>query len=121
MGNFIDFLEDYFLLTPPDEQKGVRELHVDFNKHTYNCQTASHQDSFFMYISEHINGLASTIDFKCNKKKEYKRLSNHHFSLRILQKTKHHSIDHRDAALKWYSIKFQWVFGMQLIGGRGRE
>ena len=27
----------------------------------------------------------------------------------------------RYAALIWYSINFQWVFGMQLIGGGGRE
>ena len=29
---FIDCVEDYFQLTPPDEQKGVRELHEEFNK-----------------------------------------------------------------------------------------
>ena len=27
--NFIDYVEDYFQLTPPDEQKGVGELHED--------------------------------------------------------------------------------------------
>ena len=27
--------------------------------------------------------------------------------------------DPRYAASKWYSINFQWVFGMQLIGGGG--
>ena len=32
----IDYVEDYFQLTPPDEQKGVGELHEDFNKQTYN-------------------------------------------------------------------------------------
>ena len=25
--NFIDYVEDYFQLTPSDEQKGIRELH----------------------------------------------------------------------------------------------
>ena len=40
--NFIDNVEAYFQLTPRDEQKGVRELHEDFNKQTYNCQTTSH-------------------------------------------------------------------------------
>ena len=53
--NFIDYVEAYFQLTPPDEQKGVRELHEDSNKHTYNRQTTSHQDSFCMSISEHRN------------------------------------------------------------------
>ena len=33
---FIDYVEAYFQLTPPDEQKGVRELHKDINKQTYN-------------------------------------------------------------------------------------
>ena len=74
-----------------------------------------------MYISEHSNGLASTIEFKCNKKKQDKRLRNHHFPLHLHHQTKHHSCDPRYAALIWYSISFQWVFGMQLIGGGGRE
>ena len=40
---FIDYVEDYFQLTPPDEQKGVREIHEDFNKKSYYRQsTASH-------------------------------------------------------------------------------
>ena len=67
--NFIDYVEAYFQLMPPDEQKGVRELHEDFNTQTYNHQTTSHQDSLCMSISEHSNGLASTIEFNCNKKK----------------------------------------------------
>ena len=54
--NFIDYAEAYFQLTPSDEQKGVRELHEDFNKQTYNCQTTSHQGSLCMSISDHING-----------------------------------------------------------------
>ena len=74
-----------------------------------------------MSISENSNGLASTIDFKCNRKKQDQRLSNHHFSLHIPEKTKHNSSDPRYAALKWYSIKFQWVSGIQLIGGGGIE
>ena len=60
--NFFDYVEAYFQLTPPDEQKGVRELHEDFNKQIYDSQTTSHQDSFCMSISEHSNGLASTIE-----------------------------------------------------------
>ena len=34
--NFIDYVEAYSQLTPPDEQKVVRELYEDFNKQTYN-------------------------------------------------------------------------------------
>ena len=121
MENFIDYVEAYFQLTLSDEQKGVRELHQYFNKQTYNCQTTSHQDSFCMSISEQSNGIASTIDFKCNRKKQDKRLSNYHFPLHLPQKTKHHSIDPCYSALIWYSISFQWVFRMKLIGEGGRE
>ena len=119
MKNFIYYIEAYFQLTPSYEQKGIRELHEYFKKQTYNRQTTSHQDSLRMSISEHSNGLASTIDFKCNRKKQDKRLSNHHFTLHLPQQTKHNSGDTRYAALKWYSINFQWVFWMQLIGGGG--
>ena len=42
--NFIDYVEAYFQLTPSDEQKGIRELHQDFNKQTYNRQKTYHQD-----------------------------------------------------------------------------
>ena len=35
---FIDYVEAYFQLTPSDEQKGIRELHEDLNKQTYNRQ-----------------------------------------------------------------------------------
>ena len=74
-----------------------------------------------MSISEHINGLAPTINFKCNRKKQDKQLSNHHFPLHLPQQTKHHYGETCYAALKWYSINFQWVFRMQLIceGGEG--
>ena len=67
--NFFDCVEAYFQLTPPDKQKGVWELYDDFKKQGYNYQTTSHQDSFSMCISEHSNGLASTIECKCDKKK----------------------------------------------------
>ena len=66
--NFIGCVEAYFQLTPPDEQKGVRELHEDFNKQTYKRKTTYNQDSFCMSISDNSNGLSSTIEFKCNKK-----------------------------------------------------
>ena len=66
--NFFDYVEAYFQLTPPDEQKGIRELYYDFKKQGYKRQTTSHQDSFSMCISEHSNGLASTIECKCDKK-----------------------------------------------------
>ena len=32
--NVIDYVEAYFRLTPPDEQKGVREIYEDSNKQT---------------------------------------------------------------------------------------
>ena len=117
MESFIDYVEAYFQLTPSDEQKGIRELHQEFKKQTHNRQTTSHKDSFCMSISEHSNGLSSVIEFKCNRGKQNKRLSNHHFPLHLPQQTKHHSGETRYATLKWYSINFQWVFGMQLIGG----
>ena len=72
-----------------------------------------------MSISEHSNGLASTIEFRCNRKKQDKRLINHHFSLHPPQQTIHPYGDPRYAASNWYSINFLWFFGMQLIGGGG--
>ena len=87
---FVEFVEAYFQLTLPDKQKVVKELYEDFNKQTYNRQTTSHQDSFCMSISEHSNGIDSTIDFKCNNKKQYKQLNKHHFPLPLPQQTKNH-------------------------------
>ena len=72
-----------------------------------------------MSISVHSNGIASTIEFKCNREKQYKHLSNHHFLLCLTQKTKHRSGDPLHAALKWYSINFQWVFGVHIIRDEG--
>ena len=111
----IDCAKAYFQLTPPDEQKVVKELYEDFNKQTYNCQTTSHQDSFCVSISKHSNGIASTIECKCDKKKQDKHLSNHHFPLHLPQQTKHHSCEPRYAAIIWYSINYQWVFRIQII------
>ena len=65
--NFIAYVEDYFQLTPSDEQKEIRELHQDFKKQTYNLQTTSHHYTF-CEIFKHSNGIASTIYFKCNRK-----------------------------------------------------
>ena len=67
--NFIDYVEAYFQLTPPDEQKGVKELDEDSKKQGYNRKKTSHQDSFCMSISEHSNGPASTIECRRDKKK----------------------------------------------------
>ena len=119
--NFFDYVEAYFQLTPSDEHKGIKEPHEDFNKQGYNRQSTSHQDSFCMSISEHSNGLSSTVGCRCDKKKQDKRLNNHHFPLHLPQKTKYHSGDPRYAAYKWYSIKFQWVFGLKIIGGGGEN
>ena len=66
--NIFDYVEAYFQLTPPDKQKEVRELYDDFKKQGYKRQKTSHQDSFCMSISDHSNGLASTIMCKCDKK-----------------------------------------------------
>ena len=74
-----------------------------------------------MSISYHRNGLASAIEFKCNSKKQYKCLNNHHFPLHLPHQTKHHSGDPRYAASKWYSINLQLVFRTHIIGGGGRS
>ena len=102
VGKFIDCVEAYFQLTPPDEQKVEREFYENYNKQIYNRQTTYHQDSLCMSISKHSNGLDSTIDFKCNRKKQDKRLSNHHSTLHPPEKTKHHSSETCYAELKWY-------------------
>ena len=91
---FVDYVEDYCQLTPSYEQKGVRKLHQYFKKKLL-CQTTYHQDLFCMYISEHSNGLSSTIEFRCNRKKQDKHVSNHHFPLHLPQQTKDHSGDPR--------------------------
>ena len=59
MENFIDYVEAYFQQTPSDEQKGVRALHEDFNKQTYNRQTTSNQDSLCMSIERAVLGQPS--------------------------------------------------------------
>ena len=41
---FFDYVEAYFQLTPPDKQKGVRELYDDFKKQGYQRQTNSHAE-----------------------------------------------------------------------------
>ena len=87
--NFIAYVEDYFQLTPSDEQKGIKELHQDFKKQTHNRQKTSHQYSF-CEISEHSNGLPITIFFKCNRGKHDKRLVSHQFILHTPQQTINH-------------------------------
>ena len=86
-----------------------------------HLQNKFYQDLFYISISNHTNGLASNIEFRCHRKKQDKRLSNHHLSPHLYQKTKHHSGDPHYSTSKWYSINFQCVFGMQLIreGGGG--
>ena len=72
-----------------------------------------------MSISKNSNCLDCTIEFRSNRKKQDKRLSNHHFSLRLPHQIYHNSGDSCFSASKCYSIKFEWVFGMNLIEGRG--
>ena len=91
--NIVDYVDTYFQLTPSDEQKGIRDLHQDFKKQTPNNQIFSHQDLFCMNIYKHSNGISSTIDFRCNRRKKDKRLSNHNLPLHLPQQTKHHSGD----------------------------
>ena len=82
---------------------------IDDTNNTWITNGEDCEDSFWMSISEHSNGLASTIKCKCDKEKQDKRLSNHH----LPQLTKHNSGETQYAALICYSINFQWVFGMQ--------
>ena len=96
-------------MTPSDEQKGIRELHQDFKNKKSHRQTNYHQYLFYMSISDHRNGLAPTIEFKCKREKQDKRLNNHHFPLHLPQKTRHNSGNPRYVASKWYSINLQWI------------
>ena len=67
-GNCVAYVEDYFQLTPIDEQKIIRELHQDFKKKILHHQTTYYRNSLCMSISEHSNDLSSAIEFKCNRK-----------------------------------------------------
>ena len=58
---------------------------------------------------EHNNQSYGELCAQKYKRKQDKCLSNHHFPLRLPQKTKHHSGETQYAALIWYSINFQWV------------
>ena len=51
--NFIDYVEDYFQLTPSDEQKGLRDLHEDFKKKTYNPKIFSSGFILHVYLRAH--------------------------------------------------------------------
>ena len=75
-GKLFAYVEAYFKLTPSDEQKGKSKLHQGFKKQKPHLQTIFHQDLLFMSISEHINGLASTIEFRCNREKQDKHFIN---------------------------------------------
>ena len=66
--NFVAYVEDYFQLTPSDDQKEIRELHQDSKKQKPHHQTTSFQDLFCMSISDHSNVLASIIEFRYNRK-----------------------------------------------------
>ena len=39
---FFDYVEAYFQVTPPDKQKGVRELYDEFKKKVYKSKKNSH-------------------------------------------------------------------------------
>ena len=84
-----------------------------------HCQKHYHRDFFCMSIYKHSNGLDFTIKFRCNRKKQDKRLISHNFPLHLPQQTKHHSDETRYAASKWYSINWKWFFRIHIIGGVG--
>ena len=44
-----------------------------------------------MSICDHSNDIASTIEFRCHRGKQEKRLGKHHFTLHITHQTKHNS------------------------------
>ena len=119
--NFISFVETYYELTPANEKKGVRQLHHDFNKQKSNRQIISREYSFRMTFSENRNGLGSTIVCSSGRNKQGKCYSKHKFPLHIHQKSKHNSGEFRYEVSQWYSINFQWILGMKIIGRWGRE
>ena len=75
--NFISYVEANYKVTLTYGKKGVRQIHHDLNKQKYNRQKIYHGDSFIMNLSEHSNGLASTITFDFSRNKKDKRYSNH--------------------------------------------
>ena len=84
-----------------------------------NCQKTFHEDSFSMTFYEHSSSLAFTIMCNYGRNKQDKHYHNHQFPLHIPQQSKHNSGEFRYEASKWYIINFQWVFRVQIIGGRG--
>ena len=113
----ISHVEAYYELTLMYKQKGVSQLHRDFNKQKSNHQTSFHEDSLSMTFSGHRNGIASAITCNCGRNKHDKLYSNHQFTLNIPRQSKHHPGEFCYEAHKWYKINFQWVFGIKLIGG----
>ena len=76
-----------------------------------------------MSTSKHSNSLAPTIEFKYNRKKQDKRLNNHHLPLHIPQQTKHNSGD--PPLCSTQMVQYQLPIGFRdayhRMGGGGRE
>ena len=49
--NFISYVDTYYNVTLTYEQKGLRQLHHDFNKQKINHQTSYYEDYFIMTFS----------------------------------------------------------------------
>ena len=90
-GEIFSYFEAYYELTPTYEQKGISQLHHDFNKQKSNCQTSSHEYSFSTTFSENSNGLASTTVWNFGRNKQEKCYSKHQFPINIPQKSKLYS------------------------------
>ena len=62
--------------------KGTESRHQEKKSH---CQEIFHKYLFCMSIYDHINVLDYTIEFRYNREKQDKSLSNHHLPLHITQ------------------------------------
>ena len=120
-GKLFSYVEAYYELSLVGEHKGIRQLHHDSKNKKAKCQTTFDETYFSVTFSENSNGVASTIICTFSRNKQDKCLSIHQFHIHIPEKTKHHSGDIRYEASKWCGVNLWWIFGMQLIGGGGRE
>ena len=103
----ISYVEAYYDINMVYKQKGIRQLHHEFNKQKSNRQKTYHEDSFRMNFSEHIDALASTIVFNWGRNKQDKSYYKHQFSLHIPQQSKYCSGEFLYEASNWYIINLQ--------------
>ena len=90
--NFISYMGVDFELYFSNKYKVIMELDHDFNNQKYK-RKKSCENHFRTNFSEHRNCLSSTITCTCIGNKQYKHFSNHEFTLRVPEKTNHHSKD----------------------------